>query len=173
MACGPVLSLSASVEDRLSDDSDSFSGDSELWIIDAIWKWAPSGNSTVHSATVQAEYLQRNEKGVVSTGLDSLATDRDQSGWYLQGVYQFMPQWQAGLRYEQMALGDTPTMLRGSSLDTTGYRPKSTSVMIDWNNSEFSRLRLQLTEDQASPDNNTLIILQYTAAFGAHGAHSF
>ena len=28
-----------------------------------------------------------------------------QSGWYVQGVYQFLPEWRAGLRYDQLDEG--------------------------------------------------------------------
>ena len=33
------------------------------------------------------------------------AIARRQSGWYLQAVYQFMPQWRAGLRYDRLDSG--------------------------------------------------------------------
>ena len=36
-------------------------------------------------------------------------TDRytdTQSGWYLQSVYQFMPNWRTGLRYDRLDPGD-------------------------------------------------------------------
>ena len=166
--------LNATVENRENDTGDTFSGDSDLWIIDGIWKWAPDGNSTQRNAKLQAEYIQRNEKGDFtsdSTGLQAI--DSDQSGWYVQGVYQFRPRWRVGLRYEQMDLGTVPSALQASSLDPLGHSPKNTSLMIDWTNSEFSRIRLQLTADQSNQDNNTLLTLQYIAAFGAHGAHSF
>ena len=166
--------LSARVEGRQGNADERFSGDSELWIIDGIWKWAPDGNSTVHNAKLQAEYIQRNEKGDFSNDSLSLqSVDSDQSGWYVQGVYQFMPRWRIGLRYEQMDLDDVSIQLQGTTLDASGYKPKASSLMLDWTNSEFSRLRLQLTDDQSSPDSNTLLTLQYIAAFGAHGAHSF
>jgi hypothetical protein len=45
--------------------------------------------------------------------------------------------------------------------------------MFDWSNSEFSRIRLQYSQDKSSTDSADLWLLQYIAAFGAHGAHSF
>jgi hypothetical protein len=30
-----------------------------------------------------------------------------QSGWYVQGVYQFRPRWRAGLRYDALDSGET------------------------------------------------------------------
>jgi hypothetical protein len=58
-------------------------------------------------------------------------------------------------------------------LDDLNNDPQQLSAMIDWSNSEFSRIRLQYTQDQASPDSADLFMMQYTVSFGAHGAHSF
>jgi hypothetical protein len=46
--------------------------------------------------------------------------------------------------------------------------------MLDYNPSEFSRIRLQFAQDRArdgKPDNQ--ISLQYQMSLGAHGAHSY
>ena len=46
--------------------------------------------------------------------------------------------------------------------------------MLDWSNSEFSRLRLQVARDRAMmgvTDNQ--VTLQYIMSIGAHGAHNF
>jgi hypothetical protein len=54
------------------------------------------------------------------------------------------------------------------------YKPKKHSVMVDWNPSEFSRIRLQLARDYSRmglPD--TQMFLQYIVSLGAHGAHKF
>ena len=45
--------------------------------------------------------------------------------------------------------------------------------MLDWSNSEFSRIRLQIDNNDLNGEQNNVWILQYIAAFGAHGAHSF
>ncbi len=66
-----------------------------------------------------------------------------QSGWYLQGVYQFMPRWRVGLRTERLDSG------RGQRcLSDAVYRPRKNSLMLDFNPSEFSRVRLQLARDR-------------------------
>ena len=96
-----------------------------------------------------------------------------QSGWYAQAVYQFMPQWRAGYRYDRLDSGS-------ASVDTTlfpilaPYNPKKHTAMVDWSPSEFSRVRLQLARDysrQNEPDNQ--LFLQYILSLGAHGAHTF
>jgi hypothetical protein len=51
--------------------------------------------------------------------------------------------------------------------------PKRFSLMADWSNSEFSRLRLQYTKDDAGLVSDYQWGLQYVYSIGAHGAHSF
>jgi hypothetical protein len=51
--------------------------------------------------------------------------------------------------------------------------PRRYSIMADWSNSEFSRLRLQYTLDQAGIEDDNQWGLQYIFSIGAHGAHSF
>ena len=50
---------------------------------------------------------------------------------------------------------------------------KRDSVMIDWSPSEFSRLRLQYTNDRVLTDSDQQWFLQYIMSIGAHGAHQF
>ena len=45
--------------------------------------------------------------------------------------------------------------------------------MLDWSPSEFSRLRLQYTNDQVLPRSEDQWYLQYIMSIGAHGAHQF
>ena len=54
------------------------------------------------------------------------------------------------------------------------YNPKRHTAMVDWNPSEFSRIRLQFARDysrQGMVDQQ--IFLQYIVSLGAHGAHRF
>ena len=54
------------------DGSDySFSGRSNLWIADAIYKWAPGGNGTSTSIKLQGEYFRRTENGTLTQASDS------------------------------------------------------------------------------------------------------
>ena len=45
--------------------------------------------------------------------------------------------------------------------------------MLDYSNSEFSRLRLQYNRDESQPQIDHQWLLQYTMSLGAHGAHRF
>ena len=45
--------------------------------------------------------------------------------------------------------------------------------MLDYSNSEFSRIRLQFNRDETGLKANNQIGLQYIMSIGAHGAHEF
>jgi len=51
--------------------------------------------------------------------------------------------------------------------------PNRYSLMVDWSNSEFSRVRFQYNFDQATGEDDNQFGLQYIYSIGAHGAHSF
>jgi hypothetical protein len=153
----------------------AFSGRSRLLVADAIYKWSPNGNSTQRNFKLQGEYIQRKESGTLAADGVAGAFDSTQSGWYVQGVYQFMPMWRAGLRYDRLNSG-TPTLgVEGALLPgLDAYSPTRSSVMLDYSPSEFSRMRLQFARDQARPglvDNQ--IFLQYIMSLGTHAAHAF
>ncbi|MGJ7509105.1 hypothetical protein [Variovorax sp. GT1P44] len=157
--------------------NDIFSGDTRVWIVDGVWKWAPNGNATRTNFKLQGEYLRSNRNGnlLYDVGFaNAFGSYRvAQSGWYLQGVYQFMPNWRVGVRTERLDPG-TPTFGPFSIAFLGDYRPSKNSVMLDFNPSEFSRIRLQFAQDKAQigrTDNQ--ISLQYQMSLGAHGAHSY
>jgi hypothetical protein len=181
--------LRTNPRERTFDDpsagvTDSFSGTSRLWVASGILKWAPNGNATYNNFKLQGEYFRRKEEGTLvfdspGTALANGLSSR-QSGWYAQGVYQFLPQWRAGYRYDRLDPGAVNIDASASGLTAAdfpilaGYRPKKHSVMVDWNPSEFSRVRLQFARDYSrmgEPDNQ--VFLQYIVSLGAHGAHTF
>jgi len=45
--------------------------------------------------------------------------------------------------------------------------------MTEWVPSEVTRVRLQLTRDESSENEENQVFLQFTRSFGAHAAHSF
>ncbi|HEU4852501.1 MAG TPA: hypothetical protein VFT37_10155 [Telluria sp.] len=153
----------------------AFTGRSALWIADAVYKWAPGGNPVERNFKLQGEYFQRKESGDLSLADASGAYSSKQSGWYVQGVYQFMRGWRAGLRHDRLDSG-VPTIGAGAELfpSLAAYKPQRSSVMVDYSPSEFSRLRLQFAQDKArngATDNQ--LFLQYVMSLGAHAAHAF
>src|SRR5882762_3086482 len=179
--------LRTSPQDRTYEDvvTNSFTGNSRLWVLDGVLKWAPNGNPTYNNFKLQGEYFRRNEDGNLTFNTAGAAlTDglnSRQSGWYLQGVYQFLPQWRFGYRYDRLDSGTTNIgLVNSGALGAAdfpileAYRPKRHTAMIDWNPSEFSRIRLQFARDYSrlnQPDNQ--LLLQYIVSLGAHGAHKF
>ena len=178
-----VLSTKATDQSLLATNAagdqvtNAFSGNTRVWVVDAIWKWAPNGNATRTSFKLQGEYLRSTRSGnLVDVGkADSSGAYRaTPSGWYLQGVYQFLPQWRVGLRTERLDAGTPDYGLNAAAFADSGYRPAKNTLMLDFNASEFSRVRLQFAQDrsrQGSTDNQ--LFLQYQMSLGAHGAHNF
>ncbi len=155
-------------------DVNTFSGTSRMLIADAIYKWAPNGNPTQRNFKLQGEYFRRHENGELANATDSGSFDSTQSGWYLQGVYQFMPNWRTGLRYDRLSSGTPSIGLAGAFPSLDAYSPSKTSVMLDYSPSEFARLRLQLARDQSRPGvTDNQVFLQYIMSLGTHAAHSF
>ena len=159
----------------------AFTGNSRIWMADAVYKWAPNGNPTRTNFKLQGEYMRRKESGTLAAGELADGYAATQSGWYLQGIYQFMPNWRAGLRYDRLSSGtpaiglvDNGTLGMDAFPALAAYKPKRASVMLDWSPSEFSRLRLQFARDEARPgaaDNQ--VYLQYIMSLGAHAGHTF
>ena len=167
------------------DVTNLFSGTTEMWIADATLKWTPSGDPKRRYLKLQGEFMQRSQDGNLGYA-DGVATldgryATDQSGWYVQGVFQFLPRWRFGARYDYLDSGDTRIgLVRDGTLSADEFSillpgtPKRTTVMFDWNPSEFSRLRAQYAWDEASAGpTDEQFFLQYIYSLGAHGAHRF
>ena len=188
--------LRTRVQDRTYNDVDStgtavtnsIGGASRLWVADGVLKWAPNGNASSTSFKLQGEYFRRTESGelsydttAASLGAQTGAYKSQQSGWYLQGVYQFMPAWRVGYRYDRLESGATGIGLVSTGALTAAdfpilgrYNPTRNTLMLDWSASEFSRVRLQFASDRSrtgSADNQ--LFVQYIISMGAHGAHKF
>ena len=188
--------LRTRVHDRAFNDVDStgtgvtnsIGAASRLWVIDGVLKWAPNGNASNTSFKLQGEYFRRTEDGQLTydTAAASLGTQSGsylskQSGWYLQGVYQFQPEWRVGYRYDRLDSGTTGLGLVANGPLTAAdfpilasYKPIRNTMMLDWSASEFSRVRLQFARDRARAgiaDNQ--FFLQYIISMGAHGGHKF
>ncbi|NML42188.1 carbohydrate porin [Ramlibacter sp. G-1-2-2] len=158
--------------------TNSFSGSTNVWIADAVWKWAPNGNATRTNFKLQGEYLHATRDGSLvadTTGAASSGSYRQaQSGWYLQGVYQFMPRWRVGLRTERLGYGTPDYGANAGLVGLDSGSPSKQTLMVDWNPSEFSRWRVQVAQDRARPGNpDWQWTLQYQMSLGVHGAHSY
>lgn len=180
-----VSHLAADANDRRTGDTveTSFSGDSDVRILDLVYKWAPNGNPALTNFVLNAEFFDRREEGALVFDPDGAPVgspyDGRQRGLYIQAIYQFMPRWRAGLRYDRMeeADNDIPNNPGGEfdGLLDRSYAPQRYSAMVDFSNSEFSRLRLQYNRDESRPgdEEDDQFLLQYVVSIGSHPAHQF
>lgn len=168
--------------DAATSYTNTFSGRSRIWALDGVWKWAPNGNGRVTNFKLQGEYFRRTEQGEVAfntaapNGAEASvdAYRSAQSGWYLQGVYQFMPQWRVGMRHDQLDSGRNDFGANTVSLGLPQYKPKRDTLLLEWAPSEYTRWRLQFSDDRARlRTGDHQFLLQYQMSLGAHGAHSY
>jgi hypothetical protein len=127
----------------------------QLYGIDATYRWRPLQRSIYHSFIGRTEWIwSRRDQ---PTGLQS------GSGMYVSGDYQFARRWFAGARYDR---SDRPD--NAAALDT------GESLVLTYWPSEFSQVRTQYrrTNFALGPLANELLF-QFQFSIGAHGAHPF
>ncbi len=134
-----------------------------LYIADLVWKWSPNGNTREQQLTLSGEYLYADELNQYA------ASDDTNEGWYLSGVYQFAPQWSAGVRYGEVDLREA----HGDHFHSQAL--EETDVMLSWSRSHFSTVRLQYTHQSATGFDkaDNAVMVQYVMSLGAHGAHGY
>jgi hypothetical protein len=134
----------------------------------------------------QSEYMYRVMNGTEYTN-DSVshitnlsrALDKHNSGFYAQVAAKFDQCWEIGFRYDLLMQNDV--ILNSVSQHMPSDLPRY-SAMIEYNPTEFSRLRFQIDSDMSryaqvsgelASQPYTQIILQANLIIGAHGAHAF
>ena len=175
---GPDSPTLADFDTRLPGVTTAWHGNAEIYGLDAVWKWAPNGNATDRNFKLVAEWMQLKRDGNLASdgpaGPQEDGFDMSQYGWYVQGVYQFMPEWRIGARYDRLDWGSFSGGTNDANLSDSDYNPWRLSAMADWSPSEFSRIRLQYNYDKSQQDvTDHQIFLQYIFSLGAHGAHKF
>jgi hypothetical protein len=139
-------------------------GGRHLVIADAVWKWAPGGNNRQQQLRVSAEYARVSD-------LNEFARNSDvHEAGYLSVVYRFAPQWEAGVRVDELRVREP----HGDHFHSG--RLREASAMLAWKPTHFSALRLQLTGQRdrgGFDDAGHSVQLQYVMSLGAHGAHGF
>lgn len=173
----------ASPGDETTAEEFSFTGDSDISGVDLVYKWAPNGNPKLRHLILQAEYIISREDGELAfsddgtLGATSSAYEGRPSGFYTQAIYQFIPRWRVGLRYDQLQIdnkiSNNPAGQYNALLGSDD--PERVSLMLDYSHSEFSRFRVQYNQDDSQPGGETddQIFLQYIFSIGAHPAHQY
>ncbi len=147
-------------------------GSTVLYGLEFTYKWKPS---RWRSFILTSEYLYRHQKGDL-TDMVALATDsleRNQDGFYIQALYQ-IDRWRIGARFDRMAIFKDEVIRAGEKQNYSG-QPYRWTGALEFNPTEFSRIRLQYNYDKSEPagKENQEIFLQFLLAIGAHGAHAY
>jgi len=147
-------------------------GRSALYGMEAFWKWKPSSRESV---TLQSEYLFLTQRGDVTDLVTETEESwrRHQDGLYLQGIYQ-LGRWRFGARYDVLELF-ADTFERAGVQQDLGATPWRATGSMEYNPSEFTRIRLQYNHDRTARNgrSNDEAILQFVFGIGAHAAHNF
>ncbi len=129
---------------------------------------------------LQGEYFRRDKDlSVYSDLLSDLAgLDRKdkQDGYYVQGIYGFLPRWRGGLRWEQVGLLNKSFLPDGTSEEFDDSH--RLTGMLDFKPTEFSLLRLQASRGEYALEGNQRedvwqFLFQVMVLFGKHAAHTW
>ncbi|MBU1667989.1 hypothetical protein KKC13_06180 [bacterium] len=168
--------------DHLSDEASphAFAGDSTLYGADLTLKKPLSSYSDI---TWTTEYIKRELDGtqyVPNATSDAwakeMALTKEQSGLYSSLIYKMDSEWRMGVRYDDILKNDV--VLNGADR-AYGDDMNRYSAMLEYNFSEFNRLRLQYNKDNSKFNEagdkveNDEILLQLNLSIGSHGAHTF
>jgi len=156
----------------------AYSGDNTLYGADLTYKYYFAADNAI---TWQSEYIYREMDGTKYVeGQDGewkdVALNKEQSGYYTELIYQYDKNYRAGVRYSALNQNDITANGNMQKMPDDMY---VTSAMLEYNPSEFSRIRLQynhnssLYDEEGHKNNKNEIVLQFNYAIGAHGAHSF
>jgi uncharacterized coiled-coil protein SlyX len=149
-----------------------FNGRSTLYDFEFTYKWK---KSKYKGFVLQGEYLYRRQDGSLETEKSLASLKRFQDGFYVQGTYLFgAGRWRIGTRYDRMSLFKDTYRLNSKEIHF-GKDPYRLSTMVEYNPTEFSRIRFQYNYDRSNRSQkiNNEFILQLIFGIGAHSAHAF
>ena len=78
-----------------------------------------------------------------------------------------------GARVDGLSMDKPGDDFNDTALDPMSNDPLRYTIMFDYSNSEFSRIRLQFNRDESGLKNDNQFTLQYIMSIGAHGGHEF
>ncbi len=165
-------------------------GQTRIYGADLRFKWRPAQNERGWPFLVcQSEFLYRDFKAAAQAfDPDAVPASGDEFfvdskhlldyGFVTQLLWGFQKDWAAGIRFE-WADGRGDSVTPATENDPFRDRRIRASALLAWNPTEFSRLRLQYSFDDAEhlePTEDELghtIWLGLEVMFGAHSAHSY
>lgn len=137
------------------DDVDVGRFTTQLFGVDATFRWRPLTRAIYHQFVARTEYIRSHR--------DQFDGSQKADGFYVSADYQFARRWWMGGRLDQSDRADDASLLdRGQSFLLT-FKP-----------SEFSQLRGQYRRTAyAHGPTAHEFLMQFQFAIGAHGAHPF
>jgi hypothetical protein len=131
----------------------------QLYGIDATYRWKPLARSVYHSFVARSE--------VIWSRRDELNGLQNANGFYASGDYQLGRRWFSGVRLDRSAHATDASLTDSGASFTITYWP-----------SEFSQVRAQYryTKYETAPSitsNANELLFQFQFSIGAHGAHPF
>ena len=165
-------------------DDARFNGANNVSIADFVFKWAPGGNVAQTNVVFVAEYFHGDERGDLVFDPSGAAVRSDtalkQDGAYAQLAWQFRPRWRVGARYDWLSSQNAFSAAAAGNrsfdvLADNSRDPQRGSVMVDFSNSEFSRIRVQYERDASRPrdERDDQVYVQFIYSLGAHPAHQY
>jgi hypothetical protein len=141
----------------------------DLFGVDATFRWRPLQRSIYHSFVGRSEWIRsRREQPIgrlerIRRGQELQVTREIADGFYVSGENQFARRWFAGARFDRSGRA-----FDGSLIDT------GVSALLTFWPSEFSQIRGQYrhTNYAGGPAANEFLF-QFMFSIGAHGAHPF
>jgi hypothetical protein len=157
------------------EDAECADGDSRIFGADFVYKYDAKRAHGHGDLVLQGEYFYRDMDLDGEGDWAGLPVTARQDGYYVQGLYGFLPRWRGGLRWEQVGLtNDKLTPEDGSASYDASSR---LAAMLDWRLSEFSLLRAQAGRGWYETEDGRVdaweFALQWQVTFGKHAAHDF
>jgi hypothetical protein len=148
------------------------SGSSHIWGVNLTVKYLIDSYRYLN---LESEFIHRSQSGDIISESDTVNTDKKQHGIYTELLWRFNRRWRCGLRYDWIKGGDD--LYPDVSSDITDNLNKW-SAMLEFNATEFSRIRFQYNYNKAKVLDGELkgfseIFINCNLAIGAHGAHKF
>jgi len=159
------------------DEDAGADGESRIFGTDFVYKHDAKRSHGEGDFILQGEYFYRDQDldDPVGAWRDLPSWAARQDGYYVQGLYGFLPRWRTGLRWDQVGLiNDVQNPEEG---DISCGDSRRLSAMLDWKLSEFSLLRAQAGRGWYAVEDGREdaweCALQWQVTFGKHGAHDF
>ena len=114
----------------------------------------------------------------MDNNMTSGLTKDKQAGVYSELIYNIDENWATGARYDRIVQNDVGDMSLYAPAGVNTNNLDRTTVMLQYKPFEFSRLRLEYTDDRSKiidgqRKNIQEVMLNLTIEAGSHGAHAY